>query len=170
LDTGYKTVYYYYVNGGIPYSFYREHFPNAPHFDLFDVRNIPLHLYTIFLMPPDYHPDWSIFQPSKYGLSIFLTSPAFIYAVLVRRKDILKPASWMAVGLVAIPNLLHYSQGWVQYGYRFLLDFAPFLLILTALGFEDNSSPTARRVQVALIIVSIVAGAWGRYWANLGNW
>jgi hypothetical protein len=65
-------------------------FPNAPHFALFDIRNIPLHIYTLFM---------------------------------------------------------HYSQGWVQNGYRFMLDYLPFLAILTVMGFDDNQSQKARAVR-----------------------
>lgn len=169
-DTGFHTVYLDYTNGGLPYSFYRLDYPNAPHFPLFDIRNVPLHIYTFFLMPPDYHPDWSIVQPSKYGLSIFLTSPAFIYAFFVKRKTWLAPACWFAVALVTVPLFMHYSQGWVQYGYRFMLDYMPFLAILTVMGFDDHQSAKARTVQIALIAVSIASGSWGRYWANKGGW
>jgi hypothetical protein len=63
---------------------------------------------------------------------------------------------------------MHYSQGWAQFGYRFLLDFAPFLLILTALGFDDNTSPAHRRIQVDLVAISILVGFWGTFWANNG--
>ena len=31
---------------------------------------------------------------------------------------------------------MHFSQGWVQFGYRFSNDFVPFALLLVALGFE----------------------------------
>jgi hypothetical protein len=103
-------------------------------------------------------------------MSVLLTSPAFIYAALVKRRDWLKPTLWIAIGLVSIPLLLHYTQGWVQFGYRFMLDFAPFLLILTAFGFDDNASPGARRLQITLVAVAIVAGFWGRYWATQLGW
>ena len=56
FDTGFHTVYESYVGGGLTYSFYRVDYPTAPHFPLFDVRNIPLHIYTLFMMPPIYHP------------------------------------------------------------------------------------------------------------------
>jgi hypothetical protein len=36
--------------------------------------------------------------------------------------------------VVVLFNLAHFSQGWVQWGYRFSLDFIPFLLPLVALG------------------------------------
>ena len=39
-----------------------------------------------------------------------------------------------AVVLIALFNLAHFSQGWVQWGYRFSLDFLPFLLPMVALG------------------------------------
>jgi len=96
--------------------------PDAAHFEVFDIRNIPLHIYTMFMMPPDYYPDLSIVRPSPYGLPIFLTSPAFIYALFVKRKTWLTPACWLAIGLMTIPLFMRYSRGWVQYGYRFMLD------------------------------------------------
>lgn len=170
LETGYGPIHDGYAAGGIRYSFYLNDFPNAPRFGLFDVRNIPLHLYTMFLMPPQFVPDWSVFRPSPYGMSVLLTSPAFVYAFAVKRKDFMKPALWAAIALVSIPLLLHWTQGWVQFGYRFLLDFAPFLLILTAFGFDDHQSPGARRLQLFLVAVAILAGFWGRYWANQLGW
>ena len=39
-----------------------------------------------------------------------------------------------AVLVIALFNLAHFSQGWVQWGYRFSLDFIPFLLPMVALG------------------------------------
>jgi hypothetical protein len=170
FDTGFQTVYESYTHGGLAYSFYRVDFPNAPHFALFDIRNIPLHIYTLFMMPPKYYPDLSIVRPSPYGLSIFLTSPAFIYALFVKRKTWLTPACWLAIGLVTIPLFMHYSQGWVQYGYRFMLDYMPFLAILTVMGFDDNQSQKARAVQIVLIAVSVASGSWGRYWGNKLGW
>ncbi len=172
LETGYNVLYDRYTQGGVAcgaYSFYCAQFPSSP-FLQFDPRNIPLHLYNIFLMPPKFYPDWSVFRPDPYGLSVVLTSPAFVYAFLMKRKDILKPACWLAIVFVSMPLLLHYTQGWVQFGYRFLLDFAPFLLILTAFGFDDNPSPTSRRIQLALVAISVVAGFWGRHWANANGW
>jgi hypothetical protein len=171
LSTGYDVLYEHLYKPQNLYSFYRRTVPpETAHFGQFDPRNIPLHLYTLFIFPPDFRPDWDVFRPNAYGLSVLLTSPAFVYAAFVRRKDALVPACWIAVALICIPLFLHYSQGWVQFGYRFLLDFAPFLLILTAFGFDDHASPSARRLQVALVAISVLAGFWGRYWANYLGW
>ncbi len=169
FETGYETLYHMYIRGNI-YSFYRADNASAEHYSMFDLRNIPLQLYTIFLMPPEYVPGWSLFRPSPYGLSVLITSPAFVYALLVKRRDIVKTACWLAIGFISIPLLLYFMQGWVQFGYRFLLDFAPFLLILTAFGFDDNQSRMSNRTKVLLVAFSVVVGFWGRYWGNRLGW
>jgi hypothetical protein len=175
-ETGYQTVYESYA--GNQYAYWQATSPGVapgpvpapPRFGLFDPRNIPLHIHAMFMITPNFYPDWSIFRPSPYGMSALLTSSPFVFAFLVKRKTELKLAAWLAIVLISVPIFLHYSQGWVQYGYRFLLDFAPFLLVLTALGFDDNASPTGRRWQIALVTISIIAGFWGRYWANQFGW
>ncbi len=58
----------------------------------------------------------------------------------------------------------------MQFGYRYLMDYLPFIMILTAFGFEDHRSPRALRVKVALIVLSIAIGFWGRYWATRLGW
>ncbi len=168
FQSGYQTVYEAYA--GIPYSYYRAQDPSAPRFNLFDIRNIPLHLHVLFMMPPDFHADWSIFRPSPYGLSILFTSPAYVFALFAKGRHMLRPACWLAIGLICVPLFLHYSQGWVQFGYRFMLDFTPFLLILTAFGFDDHRSAGARRLQLLLVVLSMAAGFWGRYWGNELGW
>jgi hypothetical protein len=174
-ETGYQTVYESYA--GNAYAYFQaaggvapDPVPSPPRFGLFDPRNIPLHIHAMFMIPPNFYPDWSVFRPSPYGMSVLLTSPPFIFAFLVRRKTEFKLAAWVAIVLIMAPIFFHYSQGWVQYGYRFLLDFAPFLLVLTALGFDDNATPSGRRWQIALVVLSVVAGFWGRYWANQLGW
>ena len=40
----------------------------------------------------------------------------------------------LAVAAIAFANLMHFSQGWVQFGYRFSNDFVPWALLLVAIG------------------------------------
>jgi hypothetical protein len=145
-----------------------------------DLRNLPLHLYTMFLLPPTFaappFQDPATFdnatwlRPSEYGMSIVLTSSPFVYALLARRNEVLRNASWIAIPLVAIPTLLYYSQGWVQFGYRYLMDYIPFLVLLTALGFEDNRSRKSVWIMAALVLLSVFIGFWGRYWGTRLGW
>ena len=79
-------------------------------------------------------------------MSVILTSPAYLLAIPVLRRygrSRLVTGAVLAVGFIAFVNLMHFSQGWVQFGYRFSNDAAPFALILVALGFERCRPATA---------------------------
>ena len=57
---------------------------------------------------------------------------------------------------------MHFSQGWVQFGYRFSLDFAPFLLVAMALGTERFLGPRgASRPWRLGVVVGLVGGVGG---------
>jgi hypothetical protein len=63
---------------------------------------------------------------------------------------------------------MHFSQGWVQFGYRFANDFVPWALLLVALGAERLRD---RRLLVgALVVVSIAVNAWGTIWGAKLGW
>ncbi|HEX7222647.1 MAG TPA: hypothetical protein VF231_05320, partial [Candidatus Limnocylindrales bacterium] len=76
----------------------------------------------------------------------------------------------LAVLVVAIFNLMHFSQGWVQFGYRFSLDFVPWALLLVALGLERVRSGLGIAVAVGLVAVSIAVNAWGVVWGGILGW
>ncbi|TMB67408.1 MAG: zinc ribbon domain-containing protein [Chloroflexi bacterium] len=167
FDTGLGEIYDKY--NGVAYTQYLAA-GGAERFGQFDPRNIPIHIYTIFLQAPVFTNDPTMIRPSEFGMSILLTSSPFVYGALVKRRDPLKVACWIALVLVPIPTLMYYSGGWVQFGYRYLMDYLPFIMILTAFGFEDNRSPRSFRLKVALIVLSIAIGFWGRYWATRLGW
>jgi len=167
FDTGLDEIYDKYAGYG--YTQYLALFPQD-RFGEFDIRNVPIHLYTIFLQPPAFTDDGSLFRPSEFGMSVLLTSSPLVFAVFVRRSSAVKRACYIALLLVPIPTLMYYSAGWVQFGYRYLLDYLPFLIILTAFGFDDHQSPTAFRIKVALVVLSIAIGFWGRYWGTRLVW
>jgi len=110
--------------------------------------------------------------PQATGMSILLTSPAFLLAPLAWRPirrlriDRLTAGATIAVLAIALVNLMHFSQGWVQFGYRFSNDFVPFALILVALG----ASRLGRLWPVVLLVgLSILVNFWGTLWGvNLG--
>ena len=65
---------------------------------------------------------------------------------------------------------MHFSQGWVQFGYRFSLDFVPWALVLVALGMQRVRAPLALAFGGVLIAVSIAVNAWGVIWGNVLGW
>jgi hypothetical protein len=63
-----------------------------------------------------------------------------------------------------IPVITYYGVGWVQFGYRYGLDFIPFLLLLAAIGLGQPVSKLAR----GLILGGVVVNIWGAFW--LSKW
>ena len=113
-------------------------------------------------------------RPDKLGMSILLTSPAYLLAIPVLltawRRRIVAGAA-LAVLAIAIADLAHFSQGWVQFGYRFSNDFAPFAMILVALGIAWARRRRATSIlATALIAVSVLVNAWGVYWGVTLGW
>ena len=112
-------------------------------------------------------------EPQATGTSILLASPAYLLAPLaflparMRQLDRVAVGATLAVIGVATVNLMHFSQGWVQFGYRFSNDFAPFALILVALG----ASRLGRLWPVVVLVAaSIVMNFWGTMWAVSLGW
>ena len=87
--------------------------------------------------------------PKDTGMSLILTSPAYLLGLGAIRwgfgRSRLVTGAGLAVLIVALVNLMHFSQGWVQFGYRFSLDFAPWAVLLVAIGFERIAARTGGR-------------------------
>jgi hypothetical protein len=107
--------------------------------------------------------------PDPLGMSLLLTSPGWLIGLAALRhpRTRIAVAAAVAVGAIALVDLMHFSQGWVQFGYRFSNDWAPFGLVLVALGLERLG---LRRLTLALIAVSVLVTLWGVYWSELFGW
>jgi len=120
-----------------------------------------------------FDPSCPLAAPGPVGMSILLTSPAFLLAPLAWRPlrrlriDRVTAGATVAVLAIATVNLMHFSQGWVQFGYRFSNDFIPFALVLVALG----ASRLGRLWPVVLLVaLSIVVNLWGTVWGVSLGW
>jgi len=68
------------------------------------------------------------------GMSLFVTTPLFLYLLAPKQKPWLHRALWLTVALVAIPGFFYQNSGYYQFGFRFSLDYTPYLILLLALG------------------------------------
>lgn len=80
------------------------------------------------------------FQINAHGLALWLTTPLYAWALWPRRPNALFAALAVTAAAVALPSLLYQNSGWIQFGYRFSNDFAPFLFLMIALGRRRLSS------------------------------
>jgi hypothetical protein len=157
-----------------------------------DVRYIPQNLGLMLfglprLMPPCdpgvARTAWSAagcswLVPRQTGMSLLLSSPAYLLALpaLALLRDRRVAGAFLAALAISVVNLMHFSQGWVQFGYRFSLDFAPFLLVAMALGTErflgprGASRPWRLAAATGLVAASVAIQAWGIAWARTLGW
>ncbi|HYO43481.1 MAG TPA: hypothetical protein VES19_09825 [Candidatus Limnocylindrales bacterium] len=117
--------------------------------------------------------DCPLAVPIDLGTSVLLSAPGLLLSLLALRRHGLARlglATVAAVVLVATFNLAHFSQGWVQWGYRFSLDFLPFLLPMVALGAARPSDGRVRVLAVVLLLAGGFINLWGVTWGQLLAW
>ncbi len=145
---------------------------------LFSPFYLPRHFYAIFLEPPDLLEGTPFFlRPRSIGTALFLTTPAFLWlfaGLRGLRRDVGAAAVAAAALLALLPDVLHGTVGFQQFGYRFSLDAQPFLIALALVG-DARSGTTWRSrpswlfalvvtVSVAINVYAMVAITRFDYW------
>ena len=139
----------------------RPNLLNEPWFNkgLLSLSYIPEHLKIILLKGPKILPKFPYFQPSWGGMAIWLTTPAFIFALfytLKHFKEKITIACWSAILPIAILVMSHGGTGFIQFGYRYAVDFYPFLFLLAFLAMREM-----RFYHKFFIGISVLINLWG---------
>lgn len=125
------------------------------------LSSIPRNLYTMLLKAPPFLEQFPYLLPAKVGgMSLLITTPAFLWALKARSWNWLCVGSWLAIGAIALPIVMHGDLGGFQFGYRYAMDFYPFLLLLMVRGMGDRLTFE----QGLAIALSFLVNAWG-IWA-----
>jgi hypothetical protein len=108
-----------------------------------------------------WHTGWSTVDPPEnvHLLPFLLMVGVAIGAGLCLRNR-LTLACWAAIIPTAMVLFSFAFVGYTQFGYRYSLDFMPFLWLLVAYAIGDK----VRWYHLALIALSIVVNAWGVLW------
>jgi len=131
---------------------------------LFSPLYLVRQLHAIFLEPPDFVEGTPFFfRPRFVGMSLFLTTPAFLWMFVALRdvrRDVAVGATALAALLALLPDLFHGTVGFQQFGYRFSIDAQPFLVALALsgdgfLGGVWRRRPTILFVAVILFSVAV---------------
>jgi hypothetical protein len=115
-------------------------------------------LSVAFTLLPDILPRTPWLQVSGHGLAMWITTPVLLLLVWPRKKGPLHRVLWLTTLFVALPSLLYMNSGWVQFGYRFSLDYMVFLVMLLAIGGRPLG-----RVAKTLIVVGVIVNLFGAY-------
>lgn len=98
----------------------------------------------------------SLFNP--LGMSIFLTTPAFLLIFRAKLRDDLVFPAWAGIISILIPLWMYHTTGWVQFGYRYMIDFIVFLFILLSRAIKHTGY-----LEKILIGLSVIMGGVGVY-------
>ncbi|MCC6625693.1 MAG: hypothetical protein IT385_30945 [Deltaproteobacteria bacterium] len=93
---------------------------------------------------------------SNHGLGLFVTTPLLFLLMRPVAMPPIRRALWLTVLAAAVPGFFYQNTGWIQFGYRFALDYLPYVFALLAV--EDK--PIGTKVKV-LIIVGILVNLFG---------
>lgn len=133
----------------------------------FSLANVPRKLYAMLLSAPAEIREFPWIQSRPLGgLSIVLTTPLFLWAILARRRDLFTIGAWTSVALVLVPILLHADPGGEQFGFRYAQDVYPFLFVLVA-----RALATGIRLEAGIAIaIGLLVNAWGMGSAYFDWW
>ncbi len=95
---------------------------------------------------------------SLHGLALWVTTPHYLELLRLRRRenDRYSPFLAFTAGAVALSVLLYQNSGWVQFGFRFSIDFSIFLVLLLALNGRKIG-----KLWIAGLVVAILVNAFG---------
>jgi hypothetical protein len=113
-------------------------------------------LTVAFTLLPEFIARPPYLQISGHGLALWVTTPLLVLLLWPRERPALHRALWITVAAVALPSFVYQNSGWVQFGYRFSLDYMVFLVMLLAIGGRPLT-----RVAKGLIIVGIAINLFG---------
>ncbi len=166
FDNFFETGYSYQTDIGVSLQ-------DAASKGIFSLRHIPGNLYFLlfkgpepvranqinFLLQPPY------LKADLWGMGIFFTSPLFLYAFLskLRQKYVLN--SLLTVLLMLVPILTYFGIGIWQFGFRYALDFYPFLFIILTSVFKDELPLIAKTLIIYGIFFNFffMLSIWGMY-------
>ena len=128
---------------------------------VFSLFYLPRHFVAIFLEPPIFNENTTWFLiPGIKGQSLFFTTPAFLWifsGVRLLRRDPAIAFTALAALLALLPDVLHGTVGFAQFGYRFSLDAQPFLVALALAGDARSDEGWRARPSLLLMVAIVVS-------------
>lgn len=123
---------------------------------LFSAHYLPRNLSVFFLSLPWWLGQSPFVRISRHGLALWFTTPNLLWGLFPKKVDLTIVGLWVAVLCTASCTLLYQNTGWVQFGYRFSLDYLPLLFVLVALsGRRFNAA------FLACVAFSVVLNTFG---------
>lgn len=79
-------------------------------------------------------------KANPWGMSLFVTSPYFLYLFRLKYNDRVAKELLLSIAAVASLVFSYYGIGYIQFGYRYSLDFLPFLFFLLIRNYRRENT------------------------------
>jgi hypothetical protein len=108
--------------------------PRIERWGLFNYHSLGKNLAVFLAALPWLTANEPFLKISRHGLALWVTTPQLIAGLFPKKTTTTMVAMFVSAGIVALLNLCYQNSGWVQFGYRFSLDYAVFLFALLAMN------------------------------------
>jgi hypothetical protein len=137
-------------------------------YGLFNLQFLSKNLSALLTLLPRFQPEAPFVVVSKHGMSLLLTTPAFFYLFLPKERKSTEDKFWWrllwaTVVAAALPALMYQNTGYAQFGYRFALDYMPYLILLLAVGRRPLSWLFKTLVLIGVMVNSFGAVTFNRF-------
>jgi hypothetical protein len=106
---------------------------------------------------------------SLHGLALWFTTPNLLWVLWPKTASVDTVALALPALLIAVLNLCYQNSGWVQFGYRFALDYMPFLIVMLALGGRRFGPAFYACLLFAVSVNAFGAATFDRAWRFYDN-
>jgi hypothetical protein len=94
-------------------------------------------------------------RANPWGMSLFITSPYFLYLFCVKYNDLNSKLLLVSIAVVAGCVFTYYGIGNVQFGYRYSLDFLPFLFFLLIRNYRNDHQQLSENFKRIILITAV---------------
>ncbi|MBN1208319.1 MAG: hypothetical protein JXB05_25895 [Myxococcaceae bacterium] len=140
-------------------------------YGLFDFSYLQRNLEAAFLKLPRVSLNPLELGYDPHGLTLLLTLPLLVFLLIPKTRPRLHWPLWLTVAVCALPGLFYQNTGYMQFGFRFSLDYTPYLLLLFAIGGWSLRS----RLVLSAVALGVLVNVWGAvafrgYTEYVRNW
>lgn len=158
-----------FFENGYKFQNYAAHFAaDKEKYGFVNNAYIPKNFYYMFMRLPSFSNKPPFLSFNTEGNSVLFTSPLFLTLILLVRKKywqdkkskLFNLSALVGIFLIVLLLLNFWGTGWVQFGYRYLLDAIPLLILLLA----EVISEAPVILAIVLLIISILVNTLGTLW------
>ena len=132
-------------------------------YGLFSSHYLGRNIVAAFLLVPEVSRQAPYVHISGHGLAMWLTTPPLLLLLTFRSGGVFHRGLGISAASVAVWSLFYQNTGWVQFGYRFGLDYLVFLILLLAVDARPLTSMARALIAIAVAINLFGAVTFARY-------